>query len=137
MTKQDYLNYYKNYKIICVNAVSESTYKSYNKNSDSYLDNAKIIYNKLIDFFKNIDFTQFNEEELADLDFRYWDENLILMTTWALDCLPIDAEIYTINDERIIIDTKTKLDKDTRFGLTAYGFMKSQFRDYKISTILK
>ncbi len=137
MSNQEYLISYRNYKTMCVNLISESTCKSYTKNADLYLDGAKSLYDKLINIFKNIDFTQFNKEELSELDFKYWDENLVLMPTWALDCLPIGAEIYTINDEKIIINNKTELDKDTRFGLTAYGFMQSQFRDYKISTILK
>ena len=97
----------------------------------------KSLYAKLIKEFKDVDFTQFTIDELKTLDFQLWDEDIILMPVWALDCIPNGAEIYSINGDKRIYDKNKPLDKDSRFGASAYGFSKSQLRDSAIEKVLQ
>jgi hypothetical protein len=133
--KVKYFNVVKNYKRMASNLVSEiSTYDSW---SDEFCrKQIKDLYSKLIDKFQDVDFTQFTSEELKQLDFQFWDENTILMPVWALDCLPDGTKVVSIDGQEIIFDKSKGLDKDTRFGCTAYGFSLSQLRDSAIENIL-
>ena len=94
------------------------------------------LYNHFIKEFKSIDFKQFTKEELLEFDFGNWDDNLILMPIWALDCLSLGDVVYSISDEETIVTEDTKLDKEVRFGSTAYGFNISQLRDAKIKSVI-
>ena len=140
MDKEKYFNVMKNYKRMASNLVAEIS--SYEGWSDDFCRNqAKELYAKLIKEFDNCDFTQFTAEELKTFDFRWWDENLILMPVWVLDCLPDGTELHSIGEEMgdtyfIKFDKSKGLDKDTRMGVTAYGFNKAQLRDATINNIL-
>lgn len=134
--KVKYFNTVKNYKRMASNLISEiSSYESW---SDEFCrKQVKELYKKLIDKFDGVDFTEFTSEELKQLDFQFWDENTILLPVWALDCLPDGTKLVGIDGEDITFDKSRGLDKDTRFGCTAYGFTLSQLRDSAIDNILE
>ena len=133
--KVKYFNAVKNYKRMASNLVSEIS--SYDKWSDEFCrKQVKKLYAKLVDKFQGVDFTEFTAEELKQLDFQFWDENTILMPVWALDCLPDGAKVVSIDGQEITFDKSKGLDKDTRFGCTAYGFTLAQLRDSAIENIL-
>ena len=125
----------KNYKRLASNLLSEIS--SYDSWSDDFsVDQIKKLYSKLIHEFKGVDFTQFTFEELKTLDFQLWDNNVILMPIWAVDCLTDGSKICSMDGEDIIFDKSKGLDKDTRFGCTSYGFNISQLRQSTLDNIL-
>ena len=133
--KVKYFNTVKNYKRMASNLISEIS--SYDSWSDEFCrKQVKELYKKLIDKFDGVDFTEFTSEELKQLDFQFWDENTILLPVWALDCLPDGTKLVSIDGQEITFDKSKGLDKDTRFGCTAYGFTLSQLRDSAIENIL-
>lgn len=134
--KVKYFNVVKNYKRMASNLVSEiSSYKNW---SDEFCrKQVKELYAKLVEKFDGVDFTEFTVEELKQLDFQLWDENTILMPVWALDCLIDGTKVVSIDGQEITFDKSKGLDKDTRFGCTAYGFTLSQLRDSAIENILE
>lgn len=136
LKNQEYLNMYGNYKSLLSSTASDIV--AFKESwSDSFCrEELNRVYNLLIKEFKNIDFLLFNEKELKQLDFKWFDDDLICMPTWVLDCLPEGTEVYSINGNKIIIDKETKLSKDTRFNVSAYGFNKSQLRDTKLNSLL-
>jgi hypothetical protein len=136
MKKEKYFNVIKNYKRMCSSLISNiSSYKNW---SDEFCrSEVKDLYNKLIKEFGGIDFTQFTMDELKQFDFQMWDDNTILMPVWALDCIPDGAKLTTINGNEITFDKSKGLDKDERFGCTAYGFSLSQLRDVTINSIIE
>lgn len=135
MDKQKYFNVISNYKRMCSNLIADIvTYENW---SDKFCrKEVKELYDKLINEFKDVDFTQFTIEELKKFDFRMWDDNIILMPSWAIDCLPDGAIVTSINGNEIIFNKSKGLDKDQRLGCTAYGFSISQLRESTISNIL-
>jgi hypothetical protein len=134
--KQEYLNVFKNYKRLASNLISNiSSYDSWS--SDFSVKEIKALYSKLIREFQDIDFLQFTSDELKELDFSMWDENIILMPVWAIDCLPDGCIVTSISGDERVFDKKKGLDKDERFGSTAYGFTISQLRDTKLDNILQ
>ncbi len=136
MDKQKYFNMFKNYKRMCSNKIADIV--SYNNWSDEFCrTELNDLYYKLINAFKDIDFTQFTMEELKEFDFQMWDENIILMPVWALDCLKNETVLSSMSGDEIIFNKERGLDKDTRMGVTAYGFNKSQLRDSRLNDILK
>jgi hypothetical protein len=136
MEKQKYFNVIKNYKRMCSNLIANIS--SYEKWSDEFCrSEIKKLYDKLIKEFQDIDFTQFTIDELKEFDFRMWDENTILMPVWALDCLPDGTKVVSIDGDEITFDKSKGLDKDERFGATAYGFSISQLRDAAINKIIE
>jgi hypothetical protein len=58
------------------------------------------------------------------------------MPVWALDCLLDGTKVVSIDGQEITFDKSKGLDKDTRFGCTAYGLSLSQLRDSAIENIL-
>lgn len=133
--KTAYLNIYRNYKKMMVNLTSQIT--SYDSWSDEFSrEEIKSLYNRLIKEFDNCDFTQFTTKQLKELDWNFWNDNILLMPIWAIDCLPDGQLVYSINNTEIIFDKTKKLDKDVRFGSTAWGLNISQLRDSSIDTIL-
>ena len=136
MDKQKYFNMFKNYKRMCSNKIAEIA--SYDNWSDEFCrSEVKDLYSKLIEAFKDIDFTKFTMEELKEFDFQMWDENIILMPVWALDCLKNETVLSSMSGEEFIFNKERGLDKDIRMGVTAYGFNKSQLRDSRLNEILK
>jgi hypothetical protein len=136
MTNKEYLNIYKNYKSLLVATVSDIVSFEESWSDGFSREELKRVYLLLISEFKDVDFYKFTEKELLELDFKWFDDNLICMPTWALDCLKEGTEIQSISDKKIIIQKGDKLSKDTRFGVSAYGFNKSQLRDSKLNSIL-
>lgn len=136
MDKNIYFTVFKNYKKMASNLITNIC--SFDSWSDEFSrSELKSLYAKLIKEFKDVDFTQFTIDELKTLDFQLWDEDIILMPVWALDCIPNGAEIYSINGDKRIYDKNKPLDKDSRFGASAYGFSKSQLRDSAIEKVLQ
>lgn len=135
MDKQRYFNVMKNYKRMCSALIANIS--AYEKWSDEFCrKEIKDLYAKLIKEFDNVDFTQFTLDELKEFDFKMWDENTILMPVWAIDCLPDGATVTSIDGDEIIFNKSKGLDKDERFGCTAYGFSVSQLRDATLNNIL-
>lgn len=137
VNKQVYFNVMKNYKRMMSNLVSEIV--AYDSWSDEFSrSQIKDLYDKLIVEFKDVDFTQFTHEELLQFDFQWFDDDLICMPTWVIDCLPEGTKLTSIGGNEF--EFKRPLNKnemkDTRFGITAYGFTKSQLRDIKLESIL-
>ncbi len=135
MDKKKYFNMFRNYKLLASNLITNiSCYEGW---SDSFSrSEVKDLYKTFIKEFKDVDFTQFTIDELKELDFRFWDDNIILMPAWALDCIPNGCEIYSINNTKIIYDENKELDKDSRGGVSAYGFSIAQIRDARINSII-
>ena len=135
MDKQRYFNVMKNYKRMCSALIANIS--AYEKWSDEFCrKEIKDLYAKLIKEFDNVDFTQFTLDELKEFDFKMWDENTILMPVWAIDCLPDGATVTSIDGDEITFNKSKGLDKDERFGCTAYGFSVSQLRDATLNNIL-
>lgn len=136
MEKEKYFTVFKNYKKRASNLIADiSTYDSW---TDSFCrEEIKDLYSELIKYFKGVDFTQFTINELKKLDFGMWDDNIILMPSWAIDCITEGQLLTSIDGEDIIYNSDRKLGKDTRFGLTAFGFKKSQLRESRLSEILE
>ena len=136
MEKEKYFNVFKNYKKRASNLISDIS--SYNSWSNEFCrDEIKDLYSELIKYFKDVDFTQFTIDELSEFDFSMWNDDLILMPSWAIDCLSEGTILNSIDGTEIIVSDDKELDKDTRFGVTAYGFNISQLRDTKIKEILE
>lgn len=135
MEKEKYFNIMKNYKRMCSSLIADIA--SYSSWSDEFCRmEINELYAKLVKEFNDIDFTQFTMDELKQFDFKMWDENIILMPVWVIDCLPDGAVVTSIDGDEITFDKSKGLDKDQRFGATAYGFSKSQLRDVVVNTIL-
>ena len=133
--KERYFNVIKNYKRMCSSLIANIS------SCDSWSDEfcrkeIKDLYKMFIEEFKGIDFTEFSLDELKEFDFRMWDENTILMPVWALDCLEDETLVCDINGNYLEFDESKGLDKDERFGASAFGFNISQLRDNKINSIL-
>lgn len=136
MEKDKYFIVFKNYKKRASNLITDiSTYDSWS--DEMCRKEAKELYSELIKYFKGVDFTQFTIEELKSFDFSMWDDNLILMPSWVIDCLEPGTVVYSIDNQSVTITDNKFLDKDTRFGVTAYGFNTSQLRETKIKEILE
>ena len=120
---------------MCSNLIANIN--AYEKWSDEFCrKEIRDLYAKLIKEFDNVDFTQFTLDELKEFDFKMWDENTILMPVWAIDCLPDGAIVTSIDGDEITFNKSKGLDKDERFGCTAYGFSVSQLRDATLNNIL-
>lgn len=83
-----------------------------------------------------IDFTEFDQEELKLLGFRLWDDNgLMLAPSWVFSVMKSGTELTSISGD-IKIFGLDYIDMDTRFGSTAWGLTKAQLRDHKIESVL-
>lgn len=137
MKPKEYIQIYNSYKRQLSNIASQTIeLGDYIGKEKNLFNNIKSLYEKLITEFNNCDFTQFNTKELELMDWSMWDENIILMPIWSLDCLPDKQLLYSISNKEVIYDKSKGLDKDVRFGVTAYGLNKSQLRDAAIESIL-
>lgn len=135
-TYETYLSIYSNYKRMMVELTSNIVSYEVGWSDEFSRSEIKKLYGKLIKEFTDVDFTSFSITELKSLDFKWFDENIICMPIWAIDCLQDKTEIATISGDIIVFDKSKSLDKDVRFGVTAYGFLKSQLRDAAIDNIL-
>lgn len=136
MTNKEYLSIYKNYKSLLTSTVSDIVSFEESWSDGFSREELKRVYLLLISEFKGADFCNFSVKELLELDFKWFDDDLLCMPTWVLDCLKEGTEIWSINEKKIIVEEGDKLSKDTRFGVSAYGFNKSQLRDSKLNSIL-
>lgn len=135
MNKQKYFTIMKNYKTSLSGLVANIC--SYNNWSDDFCrKEIRDLYSRLIKEFNEVDFTQFTMDELKQLDFKMWDDNTILMPVWVIDCLKDGTVLTTIDGNEVTFDKNRGLDKDERFGCTAYGFSKSQLRDVAINNLI-
>lgn len=141
--KEIYFTVMRNYKKMLSNlAANIVAYDRENSsdqlNADTFRKEINKLYKLLIDEFKGIDFTQFTPEELKTFDFQWWDENLICIPPWAIDCLPDGITLSSIDGEEFIFKkpTEKNLMKDARGGVTAYGFTKSMLRESKLESVL-
>jgi len=135
--KEIYFMVMSNYKKMLSNLVANIV--AYDNWSDEFSrKEINKLYKLLIDEFKGIDFTQFTPEELKTFDFQWWDENLICLPPWAIDCLPGGIKLSSIDGEEFIFKkpTEKNLMKDARGGVTAYGFTKDMLRDAKLESVL-
>lgn len=135
--KQGYFNVMKNYKRLMSNLAAQIV--AYDSWSNEFSrEQIQDLYDKLIKEFKDVDFTQFTPEELLQFDFQWFDEDLLCLPPWVIDCLPEGTKLTSINgDEFEFKRPKNKNEmKDSRFGVTAYGFTKSQLRDAKLEELL-
>jgi hypothetical protein len=136
MEKQKYFNTIKNYKQRCSSLMANIC--SYDSWSDEFCrEEIRKLYSQLIEIFKDTDFTQFTLDELKEFDFKMWDDDTILMPVWAIDCLPDGTKLTSIDGNKVIFNKSKGLDKDERFGCTAYGFSISQLRDSKLNNLIQ
>jgi len=135
--KQGYFNVMENYKRLMSNLVANVV--AYDSWSDEFCrKQINELYDKLIKEFKDVDFTQFTPEELKKFDFRWFDENLLCLPPWVIDCLPEGTILTSIDGDEFEFKRPKEKNgmKDSRFGVTAYGFSKSQLRDSKLEELL-
>lgn len=76
------------------------------------------------------------------MDFRFEDGKLWTYTVYSTTEDLTDEELkelgeYTQDGDKKIYDKNKPLDKDSRFGASAYGFSKSQLRDSAIEKVLQ
>jgi hypothetical protein len=91
-------------------------------------------------YFKNVDFTQFNLEQLYKLGFNDWDEDLILVPMYYYNCIKDDAEFISINNKKVIFKYGETSD-DHRFGFLPFGYLKedviSRHREQNLDSLEK
>lgn len=133
---EEYIQMYNNYKSMLSHTAGQIV--TYKESWDDNFCRSEInkCYEALVSEFKDINFLDFTDGELKQLDFKFWDDDLLLMPVWAIDFLKEGMEVHSINEKSIVIKDGDKLSKDSRFGSTAYGFKKSQLRDVKLERIL-
>lgn len=92
-------------------------------------------YNEILDLQKSIKsqipqiigkhITDLSKEELIELGFKKWDEDmpdLLLIPLWIYDLIPDGTELTSISNTKSI-KGKDEIDLDVRFGCIAYGFI--------------
>ena len=93
----------------------ESCREHINKSTETLLDELK----------KHIDWDNLTVEEVKELRFGRWDDDmpdLWLIPLYLLPILPIGTELQSILGNKVVYDG-TNVDKDTRFGCIAYGII--------------
>lgn len=143
-TKQDILGMYKNIAKYAIDIiydmnqeVGEEEVEESNSVSPWTLNRVPKLFNSIKQEMKEIDFTEFNVDELKTLGFNLWDDDnyLMLAPRWVFLVMKKGTQLTSISGE-----TKTfgidNIDMDTRFGSTAWGFTKAQLRDHKLESII-
>jgi len=122
------INSYKNY-IISTNA---QAFEYDGWGDDFKLKQIREAYDKFCED-QDIDFTKFTKDELFELGFSSWDENLIVMPLWAYHICK-DGLTLTSIDGDTAVKGKSDIDTDVRFGCIAWGFTTKELlkRDRKI-----
>lgn len=113
---EEYIQMYKNYKSMLSQTAGQIVAYKESWSDELCRSEIKKCYDALMAEFTDVDFCKFTESELKELDFKYWDDDLILMPIWAIDCLKEGTKVHSINDKEIIIREGDSLSKDTRFG---------------------
>ena len=136
--KETLLRVFRNYKTRLSNKTAEIN--AYDSWSDEFCrQELKELYTLLITEFKGIDFTQFNEAELKELDFRWWGDNVINLPVWAIDCLEDGVVLTSISGDETIFTQQedTSSLKDAMMGVTAFGFTRKQIRNSTLEQVLE
>ena len=130
MDNQELIRIFKNY----CNQLSVVTIEMID-HKETKLDRLSKLFKMLENEFKDVDFKRFTSNELKELGFSFWDEELMLAPPWVIKVCKEGTTLTSISG-----DTKIKgieeIDTDTRFGMTAYGLTLSELRDGKIENIL-
>lgn len=132
MRNSELISIYQNY---CKVLVSISFDWNDVDKSEYFLNRTQEVKKSFIDYFKDVDFRRFNEDELKIFGFSAWDEELLLCPSWVIDTCSDGTVLTSINGGKAT-KGKDSIDTDTRFGVTAWGFLFSELRDYKLSNII-
>jgi len=133
MSNQELINIFKRY---CIKT-SEMSFFINIKKSKEYSNTEVVgLYDSLLNYFKDVDFRRFNEEELVQLGFSYWDEELLLASPLLLSLIKDGTVLTTINGDKETVGVD-KMSFDSRFGASAYGFTIPELRDYKIGKVIE
>lgn len=137
-TNKDILGMYRNIAKFAIDIAFEiNDDRENDREVSSYtLDRSVKLFESIKKEMSDVDFTQFNSEELNTLGFSAWDDDgLMLAPRWVFAVMKKDTLLTSINGE-----TKTfgidNIDMDTRFGVTAWGLTKAQLRDHKLESII-
>jgi hypothetical protein len=137
-TKEDILGMYRNISKYAIDIAFEiNDHKQNDREVDKYtLDRSVKLFESIKEEMVDVDFTQFNTEELKSLGFSEWDDDsLMLAPRWVFTVMKSGTQLTSISGE-----TKTfgidNIDMDTRFGVTAWGLTKAQLRDHKLESII-
>lgn len=143
-TKEDILGMYRNiskYAIDIINdmydEIGEEEIEESNSVSYYTVNRIPKLFESIKKEMKEVDFTQFNQDELKQLGFNLWDDDHVLMLApkWVFRVMKPGTELTSISGETKVFGID-KIDMDTRFGVTAWGLTKSQIRDQKIESFL-
>jgi len=80
-------------------------------------------YEELQNSFSDIDFEQLQEDELLELGFRFWDDDIILIPLWLLNNIKDGTIVISISG-KVLVKGKHYIDKDVRCGCLALGFLR-------------
>lgn len=75
----------------------------------------------------------FTEKNLYSWGCRNWDGDVILLSPWMVQFLPIGYKLYDINGDEVIVG-KDAIDLDTRAGAIAFGV---KFADLKQEEVIQ
>lgn len=122
------INNYKNYIV----SKNSQVFEYQNWSEDFKLKEISDAYNKFIED-NDIDWRNFTKDELIELGFSYFDENLIVMPLWAYHICKDGIELTCISGDKAV-KGKDNIDTDIRFGCLAYGFTTNELlkRDRKL-----
>ena len=70
-------------------------------------------------------------EELCDLGFRKWNNNMFLIPMYLWNNIPDGTELFCIDDMWHTKGVNTEKLPDTRFGMTAYGVNTVTYDNYE------
>jgi hypothetical protein len=135
---KDILAMYRNIAKFAIDIAFEiNDHKQNDREVDKYtLDRSVKLFESIKEEMVDVDFTQFNTEELKTFGFNEWDDDgLMLAPRWVFAVMKSGTQLTSISGE-----TKTfgidNIDMDTRFGVTAWGLTKAQLRDHKLESII-
>lgn len=67
---------------------------------------------------------EIDKTQLWDFGFGNWDDNLVLLPLWILDFVQEGEVLKCINGQTCVVG-KDPIDRDTRGGWIAYGYVPS------------
>ena len=79
------------------------------------------------------DLQEIDCENLFQLGFTNWDDNIMLLPLWVLGLIANGEQIESIGGRPAIIG-QDKIDTDTRYGMIAYGFKHAKLKDMENAT---
>jgi len=133
MTNEELISTYKNFcnKIVTISY----EFTQHRREVKDAEDTMNGLFTSLKKYFEDVDFHRFNFDELKQLGFSPWDDNLILTSPTMLSLMKRGTTLRTISGDIKIVGVD-EIDTDTRFGMLAYGLMISNLRDFKLNTII-